>query len=74
MSPVAPPLEEKSFCDANLAGGRGDVHHSFYGGLNYYLCGHNMKVMAGLQYDDMERDDESIYEGWTTYVGFRTFF
>lgn len=31
--------------------GRGNEHHSIYGGLNYYLCGHNLKLQAGVEYE-----------------------
>jgi len=39
---------------ANVNGGRGDEHHSLYAGLNYYLCGHNAKIMGGVEYQTME--------------------
>ena len=55
-------------------GGHGDSHHSFYGGLNYYLCDNNAKMMAGVQYDDMNSDGDDIYNAWTTFVAFRAFF
>jgi len=28
----------------------GDEAHSIYGGLNYFICGHNAKLMAGVEY------------------------
>ncbi len=55
-------------------GGRGDKHHSFYTGLNYYLCGDNAKIMAGIQYDDIDSGAVDVYNGWTTFLAFRTFF
>ncbi len=30
---------------------RGDENHTIYGGLNYFLCGHNAKLMAGVEYE-----------------------
>lgn len=60
--------------DADLNGGRGDQHHSYYLGLNYHICGDNLKVMAGVQYDDMNRGNTDVYDGWTTLLGFRTYF
>ncbi len=38
---------------AALNGGRGDRHHSLYAGLNHYFCGHNAKIMAGVEYQTM---------------------
>lgn len=32
-------------------GGRGDEHHSIYAGLNYLICGHNLKLQAGVEYE-----------------------
>ena len=55
-------------------GGRGDEHHSAYAGLNYYLCGHNAKFMAGVQYDNISSGGDDVYEGWTGMFAFRTFF
>jgi hypothetical protein len=55
-------------------GGRGDEHHSLYAGLNYYFCGDNVKVMAGLQYDDIDSAGADVYDGWTTFLAFRTYF
>lgn len=57
-----------------LNGGRGDEHHSIYGGLNYCFCGDNAKVMAGLQYDDISAGGRDVYDGWTAFLAFRTFF
>ncbi|MDB4436220.1 OprO/OprP family phosphate-selective porin, partial [Akkermansiaceae bacterium] len=33
--------------------GAGDINHTIYAGLNYYLCGHNAKVMAGVEYETL---------------------
>ena len=53
--------------------GRGDAHHSFYGGLNYYLCGHNAKVQAGIEYQTMDTPDGD-FDTLTYLLAFRTFF
>ena len=37
--------------------GRGDMYNSWYLGLNYYLCGDNAKIMAGVQFEDMASRD-----------------
>ncbi|BCX49673.1 hypothetical protein HAHE_35810 [Haloferula helveola] len=57
-----------------LNGGRGDEHHNLYAGLNWYLCGENVKLMTGVQYDRLESDGQRIYSGWTTSVAARFFF
>lgn len=49
--------------------------HSFYAGLNYYICGDKLKVMAGYEYltaDQIENDDELSYDTWMLAV--RTYF
>jgi hypothetical protein len=59
--------------NVDLNGGRGDSHHAIYAGLNYYLCGHNAKVFAGLEYDDFDTpagDADSL----TYWLGFRSYF
>ena len=33
---------------------RGDDHHSIYAGLNYYVCDHNLKLMAGVEYETLD--------------------
>ncbi len=53
--------------------GRGDEHQSFYLGLNYHLCGDNLKIMGGVSYDRLATPDGMV-EATTYLVGFRTFF
>lgn len=38
---------------ASVNSGRGDELHTFYLGLNWYLCGHNLKLMGGAEYADL---------------------
>lgn len=38
---------------AQVNSGRGDELHTFYLGLNYYLCGNNLKLMGGVEYADL---------------------
>ncbi|MBK1830278.1 hypothetical protein JIN77_06055 [Verrucomicrobiaceae bacterium R5-34] len=59
---------------ASLRNGRGDEHHSLYLGLNYYFCGHNSKLMAGVEWEDLDSDGEDIYEGFTYGLAYRMFF
>ena len=55
-------------------GGRGDEHHSFYTGLNYYISGSRMKIMAGIQYDDITSGGDDIYNGLSLFAAFRSYF
>ena len=55
-------------------GGRGDNHHSAYAGLNYYFCGENLKLISGVQYDDLSSTGTRVYEGWTLGTSLRIWF
>jgi hypothetical protein len=58
----------------DINGGRGDEHHSIYLGLTCYICDSNLKLMTGVEYDDLSRGGRSVYEGWTASVAVRTYF
>jgi hypothetical protein len=53
--------------------GRGDNHHSFYTGLNYYLCGQNLKIQGGIEYQTLDTPVGN-FDTLTYLLGFRTFF
>lgn len=53
--------------------GRGDQHHSIYAGLNCYLCGHNAKILGGIEYQTMGTPDGD-FDTLTYLLAFRTFF
>jgi phosphate-selective porin OprO and OprP len=57
------------------AGGRGDQYQSAYAGLNYYICDHKLKLMAGVEWSHMDQpaanDD---FDGWTWLIGMRLHF
>ncbi len=57
----------------DLDGGYGDSHHFFYLGLNYYLCGHNAKIMAGISHEEM-RARTDTFDATSYLIGFRTYF
>jgi hypothetical protein len=57
----------------NINSGRGDSHHSFYAGLNYYLCGHNAKLQGGIEYQTMDTPDGD-FDTLTYVIAFRSFF
>ncbi len=46
----------------------GDLYHAGYAGLNYYIAGHRIKLMNGIEYADM--NGEGV---WTASVMIRTF-
>lgn len=65
----------KGDADLSFTGGRGDRHHNLYFGINYYFCGNNMKLVSGIEYDDIEtRDGLNVFKGWTASSAFRIYF
>ncbi|MGB1129052.1 MAG: porin, partial [Haloferula sp.] len=62
---------------AETYSGRGNEHHSIYAGLNYLICGHNLKVQAGLEYEWLNVPGaglEGDYSALTSWFGFRSYF
>jgi len=60
-----------------FAAGRGNEHHALYGGFNYHLCGNNLKLQVGLEYDWLNIPGGGIYgdaSSLTSWFGFRTYF
>ena len=53
--------------------GAGSDYNALYFGLNYYIYGHNLKLMAGTEYNDMTGGKKD-FSGWTTLVGLRLAF
>ncbi len=53
--------------------GRGDELHTLYAGLNYHICGDNLKIMTGIEYASLDTPDGDV-NALTYLVGFRTFF
>lgn len=56
--------------------GRGEDYHALYLGLNYYLYGHKLKLMAGAEYHQMDNgnDNGGEFDGWTGSAGVRMSF
>ena len=54
----------------------GDTDNAVYVGLNYYIYGQKLKLMAGEQYDSLTggTGPKAGFQGWTTLVGLRMFF
>ncbi len=57
-------------------GGRGENYHAFYLGLNYYLYGHKLKLMAGAEYHTMDNGNDAggKFDGVTGIAGVRMSF
>lgn len=56
----------------------GDSYTSFYLGLNYYIYGHKLKIMNGIEYSMMDggianpaKHQTASYDGYTFYSGLR---
>jgi phosphate-selective porin OprO/OprP len=56
--------------------GEGDDYQALYTGLNYFLYGHKLKLMAGGEYARMkdDADDGGKYRGWTWFGAIRLYF
>ena len=56
-----------------LTGGRGDNYQEYYAGLNYYICGHKLKLQTGFTYTQMDdaANNGGEYEGWGVTTGLR---
>ena len=53
-------------------GGRGEDYHAFYLGLNYYIHGHGLKLMTGLEYATLDGgSDGGDYDGLSWVTGIR---
>ena len=57
----------------NVNGGRGDELHTLYSGLNWYLCGHNTKIMAGIEYATLDTPAGDV-NALTYVMAFRAYF
>jgi hypothetical protein len=68
------PLADARDNSIDLNSGRGDKHHSLYLGLNYYLCGENLKLVSGIQHDDLSSNGSTQYRGWSIGSSFRIWF
>ena len=54
--------------------GAGDQNHTFYLGLNYFLQGHNSKLMTGIEYEVIEGDVGRDLDGFTFWTAYRFYF
>jgi phosphate-selective porin OprO/OprP len=55
---------------------RGDEYHEIYGGLNYYVCGHRLKVQTGVSYVSLKDSSlpDTEYHAWQWTTGLRLSF
>jgi phosphate-selective porin OprO/OprP len=56
-----------------LAGDRGDDYQAWYVGLNYYIYGHKLKLMAGVEHTTLSRPT-GRYSGLTAATSLRLYF
>jgi phosphate-selective porin OprO/OprP len=52
-------------------GGVGDNYNSVYAGLNYYVYGHNLKIMSGIETSRLDGGNGQGWDGWTFFLGTR---
>jgi len=62
--------------EQEVTSGSGDQYQAFYAGLNYYIYGYKLKLMAGAEYARMKdsADDGGDYKGWSYLAGVRFYF
>jgi phosphate-selective porin OprO/OprP len=58
---------------SQLREGRGDRYQAWYAGLNYYIYGHKLKLMSGVEYTTLARPG-SDYSGVTASAALRFYF
>jgi phosphate-selective porin OprO/OprP len=63
-----PSRYERLAADGTGDAGKGNTYVSTYLGLNYYMHGHKLKLMNGIEYSDMGGGD---YDGYTLMSGLR---
>lgn len=76
---ISPPIRYDRFAPevANLltADGRGDRVHTTYLGLNWFLRGHQLKLLTGVEYTDLDGGNAGGgYDNWAFYAAVRTLF
>lgn len=55
--------------------GYGESYDAAYLGLNYYICGHKLKLMTGFEYASMDGGaGGGDFDGWTWTSGLRLYF
>lgn len=69
-------LHLQSRYEETVTQGQGNSYQAIYAGLNYFMYGHKLKLMAGGEYARMEddADDGGEYNGWTWFGAIRLYF
>lgn len=76
---ISPPIRYDRFApdvaDLLTADGRGDRVHTTYLGVNWFVRGHQLKVMSGVEYTDLDGGRAGGgYDNWAFYLAVRTLF
>ena len=58
----------EKFSPDGIADAKGNTYSSYYAGVNYYLYGHKLKLMNGIEYSHM---GGGAYDGYTFLSGLR---
>jgi hypothetical protein len=67
-------LRLSRYASADGRGTRFEDHQALYAGLNYYICGHNAKLQAGVEYETADGTTGVDADATTLWLGFRTSF
>jgi hypothetical protein len=43
-------------------------------GINYCFCGDNLKLVSGIEYDDIKSNGRNVFRGWTASSALRMYF
>jgi hypothetical protein len=73
-SRYARSADARGEADLSWTGGRGDRHHNLYLGINYFFCGDNLKLVSGIEYDDIKSNGRNVFRGWTASSALRMYF
>jgi len=57
-----------------VEGGKGDMNHTLYAGLNYYFCGNNSKIQAGVEYETLDNEAGQSADATTLWLAYRMYF
>jgi phosphate-selective porin OprO and OprP len=68
---VGQPRYERTVADG---GGLGDSYNAFYGGVQYFIYGDRLKLMAGAEWSRLDSDAGDSYDGVTLLTGVRLSF
>ncbi len=73
LSDDANGILPRSRYERRAGGTPGDTYNAFYGGVNYYIYGHKLKLMTGVEYAKLDGGTGKGYDGWTAFAGIRAY-